>query len=272
MARVLILDDDLASLAVAKRAVRAAGHDAITVTSAADASAALAARPRPDVLLASPSADAGEALALSERTRADPALSGTAVLLIGDASATGIPGVARPLDGPSVGTEIARALATRSTARAAPPPAPPAPPPPPWKSPAATAESALRALFRRRSRAPAEPTSSAADGVARRLATAIPPAPTAPFDLARVVSLARSADYFQVLGVSRAASATEIRDAADRLLAGLDARSLAAREDESTELREARQVVVDARDVLAEDALRAAYLKGIEDVADSTSS
>jgi hypothetical protein len=38
----------------------------------------------------------------------------------------------------------------------------------------------------------------------------------------------------------------------------------------SGDLQEVRQVVLDAREVLADEGLRVAYLNGIEDVADST--
>jgi CheY-like chemotaxis protein len=314
VARVLILDDDVAALAVAKRAVRAGGHDAFAVTSVADALAALDAPSPPDVLLASPAADAGEALVLAERTRSDPSRARVAVLLVGDAGQSGIPAIPVPLDGPSLGARIAAALASR---------APPALAPPshaekpqlarPARRPVMqAAEASLRALFRRhpsvRDAAPPTPPPSspppspaaaalsgsspptptgasippmrstlppaepASDHIRERLRGGPPTAPPVPRrDVAELVSLARTADYFSLLGVQRSASTSEVREAAARLLAEVDAQLLTpARELSSADLQDARQVLLDARDVLADDGLRAAYLNGIEDVADST--
>jgi hypothetical protein len=53
------------------------------------------------------------------------------------------------------------------------------------------------------------------------------------------------------------------------LLGDIDARRLTPEGCDSPEIADVRQVVVDARDVLSDDELRAAYLKGIEDVAES---
>jgi hypothetical protein len=53
------------------------------------------------------------------------------------------------------------------------------------------------------------------------------------------------------------------------LLADVDARRLTPAGRDSAEIDDVRQVILDARDVLSDDALRAAYLKGIEDVAES---
>jgi hypothetical protein len=75
-------------------------------------------------------------------------------------------------------------------------------------------------------------------------------------------------DYFELLGVPRSCSADDARAAADALLARLEPTGDA---DASAEVR---QVVLDARDVLGEDALRTAYLHalgGIGDPAGETS-
>jgi DnaJ-class molecular chaperone len=96
--------------------------------------------------------------------------------------------------------------------------------------------------------------------------------PRSELDLPHVLALARTADYFSLLGVPRCASGADIRDAATRLLSALELRRLTTPPGTgSSDLQEARQVVLDARDVLADDAMRAAYLNGIEDVARSPS-
>lgn len=271
MARVLILDDDVAALAVAKRAVRAGGHDAYAVTSVADAAAALDAPTPPDVLLASPAADAGEALLFAERMRADPSRGRVAVLLVGDAGRSSIPAIPVPLDGASVGAGIAAALASRA------PGLPQTGSPEGTRQPARrpvmqAAEASLRALFRRQPTVVAPlPQSPPAKPIRERLRGGPTPAQEGPRpDLAELVTLARTADYFSLLGVQRSASSSEIREAAARLLAEVDAQLLTgAGTPPPGDLREARQVLLDARDMLGDDGLRAAYLNGIEDVADS---
>jgi hypothetical protein len=83
-----------------------------------------------------------------------------------------------------------------------------------------------------------------------------PPAPgPAPLDLAALAAAARERDYFEVLSLPRSCSADEARQAADRLLAGLDRAP-----EEVGGLADARRVVLDARDVLGDDARREAYL------------
>jgi CheY-like chemotaxis protein len=273
VARVLILDDDLAALAVAKRAVRAAGHDAVAVVNAADARAALDGSTPPDVLLASPTADSGEALALAEKVRSDPTRARTQVLLLGDPHPSGLETIARPLDAPSVGARIAGVLAR--TGGRAPVTTPSAKPSAP-RRPGALAESALRALFRRQAQPPPPapppgpqvvdaPPRDLLDGKAARRADV--PVPAVPFS--QLVERARTADYFAVLGLRRSASRGDVADASARLLGDIDARRLTPAGYDSPEIDDVRQVVVDARDVLSDDELRAAYLKGIEDVAES---
>lgn len=304
VARVLILDDDVAALAIAKRAVRAGGHDALTVTSVADAQASLDAPSPPDVLLASPAADAGEALALAERMRADPSRARLAVLLVGDAGKSGLPAIPVPLDGPSVSARIADALSRAPPTPVLPNTDGPRPAKPPRRPVMQAAEASLRALFRRHApspgavppstpgtsgppdpapagaervptpTAPAAPRQPASDRIRERLEASRASAPPSPRpDVVELITLARTADYFSVLGVQRSASSSEVRDAAARLLAEVDAQLLTGEgRAPSGDLRDARQVLLDARDVLADDGLRAAYLNGIEDVADSTAS
>ncbi|ABC80501.1 hypothetical protein Adeh_0726 [Anaeromyxobacter dehalogenans 2CP-C] len=89
-------------------------------------------------------------------------------------------------------------------------------------------------------------------------------------DLARVrekLDQVRRADYFTVLGVGRLCTPHEVREAADRLAAELHPERFAALRDPAlTEaLQEIQQVVLDARDVLADDRLRQEYLRGLGD-------
>jgi hypothetical protein len=92
--------------------------------------------------------------------------------------------------------------------------------------------------------------------------------PVASIDLARVrekLELVRRADYFTVLGVGRACTPHEVRQAVERLLAELDPARFAGLREEGLEdaLGEIRQVVLDAREVLADDRLRAEYLQAL---------
>jgi CheY-like chemotaxis protein len=91
---------------------------------------------------------------------------------------------------------------------------------------------------------------------------------TAAIDLARVrekLDQVRRADYFTILGIGRVCTPHEVREAADRLTAEFAAeRFQGAREEGlAARLEEIRRVVAEAREVLAEDALRAEYLRGL---------
>jgi hypothetical protein len=94
------------------------------------------------------------------------------------------------------------------------------------------------------------------------------PAPARDIDLARIeekLDQVRRADYFVILGLGRGSTPYEIREAADRLLASVSPEQFAgvASDGLPAKLDEIRQVVADARDVLADDALRAEYLTGL---------
>ncbi|ACL64117.1 response regulator receiver protein [Anaeromyxobacter dehalogenans 2CP-1] len=104
----------------------------------------------------------------------------------------------------------------------------------------------------------------------RLLQTGRPAPASDAIDLARVrekLDQVRRADYFTVLGVGRLCTPHEVRDAADRLAAELHPERFAALRDPAvTEaLQEIQQVVLDARDVLADDRLRQEYLRGLGD-------
>ncbi len=88
-------------------------------------------------------------------------------------------------------------------------------------------------------------------------------------DLARLeekLEQVRRADYFTILGLSRTATPYEIRASAERLLAGLDPDRWAgvSQPGLAERLAEVRRVVDEARQVLADDELRAAYLQGLQ--------
>jgi len=87
-------------------------------------------------------------------------------------------------------------------------------------------------------------------------------------DLARVrdkLDQVRRADYFIILGVSRACTPHEVREAADRLLAEFEPRRFAGHADDDlvAKVEEIRRVLLDAREVLADDELREAYVEGL---------
>jgi CheY-like chemotaxis protein len=88
-------------------------------------------------------------------------------------------------------------------------------------------------------------------------------------DLARLqekLEQVRRADYFTILGLSRTATPYEIRASAQRLLAELDPDRWAGVGEPGVpeRLAEVRQVVDEARQVLTDDELRAAYLQGLQ--------
>jgi hypothetical protein len=74
--------------------------------------------------------------------------------------------------------------------------------------------------------------------------------------------LAREADYFELLGVGRDASRSEIRQAHTELEATFSDEALEedSRRRHARELRELRTALEEARDILADDAMRSAYL------------
>jgi CheY-like chemotaxis protein len=87
-------------------------------------------------------------------------------------------------------------------------------------------------------------------------------------DLARVrdkLDQARRADYFTILGVARGCTPHEVREAGDRLLTEFDPRRFAGHGDDDLVARveEIRRVLLDAREVLADDELREAYVEGL---------
>jgi len=93
-------------------------------------------------------------------------------------------------------------------------------------------------------------------------------AASAAIDLARVREKhdqVRRADYFTILGVGRLCTPHEVRDAAERLAVELDPRRFSGLEEPglAARLDEILRVVADAREVLADERLRAQYLAGL---------
>ncbi len=96
------------------------------------------------------------------------------------------------------------------------------------------------------------------------------PARAASIDSARLAEKAeqvRHADYFTVLGLRREATRYEIGEAADRLLAEFSSERVGdlVAAGTGTPFPDIRQVLEDARDVLLDDELRAAYLAATSD-------
>ncbi len=95
------------------------------------------------------------------------------------------------------------------------------------------------------------------------------PAPSpGSIDLARIdekLDQVRRADYFVILGLGRACTPYEIREAAERLLSELTPERFDAvvADGLPAKLEEIRQVVEEARDILLDDVLRAEYLAGL---------
>jgi len=162
-------------------------------------------------------------------------------------------------------------------------PAPGAPPPAELALSAEEARLArladgLRTLDEVLSESPLDPLSSrqalaalvevgALDLKAREPLEAPSAAPSA-IDLARVderLELVHRADYFAILGLGRACTPYEIRQAAERLLLEVaDERFRPQAGDGlAAKLCEIRQVVEEARDILSDDALRAEYVAAL---------
>jgi CheY-like chemotaxis protein len=93
-------------------------------------------------------------------------------------------------------------------------------------------------------------------------------AASAAIDLARVrekLDQVRRADYFTILGVGRHCTPHEVKEAAERLGAEFSPSRFAAVSEDGLgpRLDEITQVVIDAREVLADDRLREEYLRGL---------
>jgi preprotein translocase subunit Sec63 len=74
--------------------------------------------------------------------------------------------------------------------------------------------------------------------------------------------LAREVDYFELLGIERDASRAEIRRAHAEVARIFEASALEAETEgrHARELEELREALLEARDILLDDAMRSAYL------------
>jgi hypothetical protein len=242
VAKILLVHDDVAETARLRRGLREAGHEATVAPGIADAEALTAAC---DAVVADAAYDGGEALGWARRLAADPAAP--PVVIVGDASGS-LP-AAPPLPAllAAVDAALARGRAGRPRAPETVGPARAAAPPAARPALARTAEAALRVLFGARS---------------ARLAPA-----EARARLEELGHLARTADYFEVLGVPRGCTTEEARLAADSLLAAAErdlAPAITADPSLAPLLQDVRQVLLDARDVVGDAARREAYRAGLE--------
>ena len=94
VARILLLDDDIAEITAVKRLVARTAHRAQLATTAADASGAIERDP-PDLLVVASRCDGGQALSVVREAAADGATSELPVIVLGDA--TGLPARVRSL-------------------------------------------------------------------------------------------------------------------------------------------------------------------------------
>ncbi|HET9554214.1 MAG TPA: molecular chaperone DnaJ, partial [Anaeromyxobacteraceae bacterium] len=169
MARLLLVDDDIAEISAVKRVLARSGLAPLLATNAVDARFAVAQK-RPDLLIVGAGCDGGEALAFAlaldgaEKTRDIP------LVLLG--AADGLPERAvqlpRPIDPGALADAVGGLLAKKQPAPPvqASPPAP-KPPPVPIRRAAAPALDPTPQAARRPAPAPpppAEPKAAPADG------------------------------------------------------------------------------------------------------------
>jgi CheY-like chemotaxis protein len=110
VARLLLIDDDIAEISAGKRVLARAGLSPMLATNASDAQAALAQR-LPDLLLVGATCEGGEALALTQRLEEEPSTRGLPLIVLGAVSGAPIHAVVlpRPVD-PSLLAEQVQAL------------------------------------------------------------------------------------------------------------------------------------------------------------------
>jgi hypothetical protein len=143
VAKVLLVDDDIAEISSVKRALLRAGHQPVLATNSADAMSAMA-QDLPDLLIVSTTCENGEALALAARIDDDPATAGLPLLLLGVAEPmpAGARRLQRPLDPEQLLAEVTGALGPPAGLELESPEAPAAAPAPRAAAPAAKAKPA----------------------------------------------------------------------------------------------------------------------------------
>ncbi|HSD19671.1 MAG TPA: hypothetical protein VLC54_06530, partial [Anaeromyxobacter sp.] len=112
MARILLVDDDIAEISAVKRVLVRAGHQAVLATNASDA-LAVVAQATPALALVAAACEGGEALALAHRLASGDGAPPVPLILLGHAE--GIPEgaaqLARPVDPGQLAQEVTAALA-----------------------------------------------------------------------------------------------------------------------------------------------------------------
>ena len=112
MARILLVDDDIAEISAVKRVLARAGHQAVLATNASDALAVIA-QATPALALVAAACEGGEALALAHRLASGDGAPPVPLILLGHAE--GIPEgaaqLARPVDPGQLAQEVTAALA-----------------------------------------------------------------------------------------------------------------------------------------------------------------
>lgn len=107
---LLLVHDDLATIASVRRALTRAGHAVHLATSTADALSAFE-QLSPSAILLAPAVEGGRGVHLLEELRARPSASGTPILLLGEpVEGTGLPVVSLPVDANALVEAVSRAL------------------------------------------------------------------------------------------------------------------------------------------------------------------
>src|SRR5512138_99160 len=108
VARILLVDDDIAEISAVKRVLARGGHQPVLATNAADAVATLA-RARPDLLLVGASCEGGEAL---RRIVDDGAAQAVPLVVLGEVvgAPEGSAQLARPVDPAQLADQVVQSL------------------------------------------------------------------------------------------------------------------------------------------------------------------
>lgn len=266
MARVLLVDDDIAEISALKRALADAGHVSIVATDVSDALAAVA-RGAAEAVVVAPECEGGEGAALAKRLVAD----GVRVVELG-----------RPLDARAVLAALAaRAGAVGGAGRAPLPPArapqraerraEPAGPAFDTSTSAAAESAALAAAERdlRRARqelraAPPPPPPAPAPAAPSRPAAPARPRPLDRGWVEEMLRQAEQADYFDLLALPPDCCRADVEQSVGRLLAELAPERCPPSDAILLDkVEEVRRVLGEARDVLGDDRLREEYRRAL---------
>jgi CheY-like chemotaxis protein len=247
LARILLLDDDIAEISAVKRVLARTGHAAVLATNASDAQVVLG-QAAPDLVLVGATTEGGEGLAFTRRLVEEEETRALPVILLGAAEGLdGVEALPRPLDAAVLAERIQAALRAGPTARAGPAaPAPARPPAPPDARRAAADALRARAEQLRRSPPPAPagapPTPEAGGAPPKPASSEVEEAEQG---IEAVIRAAEEAE--------RAHAARRQREAEARARAEGEAR---AREVEEARAREAARLAAEAARAEADEAAR----------------